>query len=113
MARHWDALNELRWTAASLEFDRTRELAGAIARAVPCGHPADTSVSASEVIPPSYLALEEELAQRAHQLGGAAARTDVRAVALAYGAVVETCARCHDRYRRQGPPVALPTLSGR
>jgi cytochrome c556 len=112
MTRQRDNLNELRWTAASLEFERTGALARAIAREVPCGRPADGSISRPEVIPASYRALEKELAERAHQLADAAGRTDVHAVSQAYGAVVATCARCHDLYR-QGAPLALPRLSGR
>lgn len=110
MARHWATLNELRWTAASLEFERTQQLARGIAREVNCGRPADAGVSLPEVIPPRYLELQEELGYSAFQLAQVAAGSDSRAVTHAYDAVVQSCAKCHLLYRHEGPPLAWPTL---
>lgn len=109
MARHWETLNELRWTAASLEFERTLQLARGMASAVRCGHPADDGVSLHEVIPVRYLELQDELGQRAQQLAQVARSSDSRAVTHAYDGVVDVCSRCHALYR-SGPPLALPTL---
>jgi cytochrome c553 len=113
MARHRELLNELRWTAASLEFGRTGELARGIAREVHCGRPADDQVRVAEVIPAPYLELQEELGRRAYHLAVVATSNNRRAVTAAYGELVESCGRCHARYRTSGPPLDLPTLSER
>jgi hypothetical protein len=109
MARHWETLNELRWTAASLEFERTLQLARGIAHEIHCGRPADDGVSLHEVIPARYLELQDELGRRAQQLAQVALRGDMHAVTHAYDGVVDACTRCHAVYRN-GPPLALPTL---
>jgi hypothetical protein len=109
MARHRETLNELRWTAASLEFERTLELARGIAHEVHCGRPADEAVSLGEVIPGRYLELQEELGRRAQQLAQVALGGDTHAVTRAYDGIVDACTRCHAVYR-DGPPLSLPTL---
>jgi hypothetical protein len=111
MSRQWDLLNELRWAAASLEFERTHLIARGIIREVHCGRPATGGVSLSEVIPARYLELQDELGLRAQELARVALSTDRRAVTHAYGEMVRTCVRCHDLYRRQGPPLVMPMLS--
>jgi hypothetical protein len=113
MARQWESLNELRWAAASLEFERTHHLARGLAREVQCGRPANADVSLSELIPAQYLELQDELGLRARNLAMVALGSDRRAVTHAYQAVVATCTRCHDLYRERGPPLAMPMLSDR
>src|SRR5687767_6726915 len=61
MARQWDYVNELRWTAASLEFDRTRELAQKIVHEVHFGRPADDQAPLQAMVPATYLDLQEKL----------------------------------------------------
>lgn len=111
MERERALLAELRWTAAALDYERTGQLAQGLAREVNCGHPADRSIPVDEMVPPPYIELQEELGRRAYHLAVVAARNDRLAVVAAYGAVVESCGRCHARYRTSGPPVELPALN--
>lgn len=112
MARHWDYVNELRWTAASLEFDRTRELAQKIVQEVHCGRPADDSAPVDSVVPAHYLDLQDKLRERAVRLSLATSSGNTRLVTNAYHAMVEVCTRCHSAYR-SGPPLELPLISAR
>src|SRR5690242_10579336 len=45
MQRHREYVNELRWTATSLEFDRTGALARRIVEEVQCGRPGEGPTS--------------------------------------------------------------------
>jgi hypothetical protein len=110
MARQWDYVNELRWTAASMEFERTRELAQKIVQETRCGRTADESLDA--VVPPRYLDLQEKLRERAFRLSLVTSSGNTRLVANAYHAMVEVCTRCHTAYR-SGPPLELPLISSR
>jgi hypothetical protein len=112
MARQWDYVNELRWTAASLEFDRTRELAEKIVQEVHCGRPADENAPLDSLVPAGYLDLQEMLRDRAVRLSVVAASGNTRLVTDAYHAMVEVCTRCHSAYR-SGPPLELPLISAR
>ena len=112
MARQWDYVNELRWTAASMEFERTRELAQKIVQETRCGRPADGSESLDAVVPASYLDLQEKLRERAFRLSLVTSSGSTRLVADAYHAMVEVCTRCHTAYR-PGPPLELPLISSR
>lgn len=110
MARQWDYVNELRWTAASLEFDRTRELAQKIVQEVHCGRPADGSAPLDALVPARYLELQETLRERAVKLSVVAGSGNTHEVASAYHAMVDACTRCHSAYRT-GPPLELPLIS--
>jgi hypothetical protein len=112
MARQWDYVSELRWTAASLEFDRTRELAQKIVQEVHCGRPAEGSASLDSLVPARYLELQEKLREQAVKLSVVAASGNTHQVADAYHAMVEVCTRCHSAYR-PGPPLELPLISAR
>jgi hypothetical protein len=109
MARQRAYVNELRWTAASLEFERTSALARRIGQEVQCGRPADGSASL-DVVPPRYLDLQERLRERAYRLSQVAASGSSHQVASAYRSMLEICTRCHAVYR-PGPPVELPLMS--
>jgi cytochrome c553 len=113
MARRWQALNELRWSAASLEFERTHQLAGAMAHDVQCGHPADDNITVNQVIPAPYLEMQGELRLQALKLASAAQGNDFHVVEHAFHEMVQTCVRCHEVYRHQGRELAMPTISGR
>ena len=112
MARQWDYVSELRWTAASLEFDRTSELARRIVQEVPCGRPADANAPVDAVVPARYLEMQERLRQQAYRLSLVASSGNTRVVSAAYHSMVEVCTRCHDVYR-PGPPLALPIIGER
>jgi cytochrome c553 len=110
MVRQREYVSELRWTAASLEFDRTSILAQRIVQEVQCGRPGEGSASLDGVIPAGYLDLQEKLRERAYGLSVAAASGNSHQVAGAYQSMLEVCARCHAVYR-PGPPVELPLIS--
>ena len=110
MARQWAYVSELRWTAASLEFDRTRELARKIVHEVHFGRSADSSVPMDPVVPSGYLDLEEMLRERAFRLSLVADSGSTRLVSNAYHAMVEVCTKCHTAYR-PGPPLQMPLIS--
>jgi len=110
MARQWDYVNELRWTAASMEFERTRELAQKIVQETRCGCPADGSEALDAVVPARYLDLQEKLRERAFRLSLVTSSGNTRLVTNAYHAMVEVCTRCHSAYR-SGPPLELPLIS--
>jgi hypothetical protein len=110
MVRQREYVNELRWTAASLEFDRTSALARRIVQEVQCGRPGDDGSSLEGVVPAGYLDLQEKLRERAYRLSVVAAAGNSHLVTGAYGAMLEVCARCHAVYR-PGPPVELPLMS--
>jgi hypothetical protein len=112
MARQWDYVNELRWTAASLEFERTRELAQKIVQEVHCGRPGQAEASLEDVLPAGYLDFQEQLRERAFRLSLVTSSANTRLVANAYHAMVEVCTRCHSAYR-SGPPLELPLISSR
>jgi hypothetical protein len=113
MARRWEALNELRWSAASLEFERTHQLARAIAHDVQSGHPADDAVAVTRVIPSHYLQMQGELRVAAEQLATAAQGSDSHVVAHAFDEMVQACVHCHQAYRHGGVALALPVLGSR
>jgi hypothetical protein len=111
MSRQWDYVNELRWTAASLEFERTGALARQIEREVQCGHPGEGG-DATELVPSSYLELEDNLRERAQALVMVASGANRRNVSDAYHALLDACTRCHSAYR-SGQPLELPTFGER
>jgi hypothetical protein len=110
MVRQWDYVNELRWTAASLEFERTRELAQKIVQETHCGRMTEGDAAIEAVIPSRYLDLQEKLRERAYRLSLVTSSGNTRLVANAYHAMVEVCTRCHSAYR-PGPPLELPLIS--
>jgi hypothetical protein len=112
MVRQREYLSELRWTAASLEFDRTSALARRIVQEVQCGRPGEANASLDGLLPAPYLDLQEKLRERAYRLSVVAARGNSHQVTDAYQSMVEVCARCHAVYR-PGPPVELPLISER
>jgi hypothetical protein len=110
MVRQWDYVNELRWTAASLEFERTRELAQKIVQETHCGRMTEGDAAIDAVVPVHYLDLQEKLRERASRLSLVTSSGNTRLVANAYHAMVEVCTRCHSAYR-PGPPLELPLIS--
>lgn len=110
MAGMWDRVCELRWSAASLEFDRTADLARGLAKEAHSGRPVDRP--ADTLVPASYIRLQSELRHRAQQLANVAASHDSRGVSSAYGAVLDACARCHITYQ-VARAVTLPALDAR
>ena len=112
MLRQREYVNELRWTATSLEFERTGALARQIVQEVQCGRPGEGSDSLDGLVPAVYLDLQEKLRERAYRLSTAAASANTHLVTTAYEAMLDVCARCHAIYRA-GPPVELPLISTR
>lgn len=110
MASLWDRVTELRWSAASLEFDRTADLARGVAKEAHSGRPVDQPPEA--LLPVRFLRLQDELRQRAQHLVLAATSHNSRGVSVAYGALVDTCARCHAHYQ-VARSLTMPTLAQR
>jgi hypothetical protein len=110
MAGMWDRVSELRWCAASLEFDRTADLARGLAKEAHSGRPIDRS--ADTLVPASYVRLQSELRHRAQQLATVATARDSHGVSEAYGAMVAVCARCHDTFK-VARTLTLPSLATR
>jgi cytochrome c553 len=112
MQRHREYVNELRWTAASLEFERTGALAQRIVEEVQCGRPGEGTPTLDGLVPAGYLDLQEKLRERAHRLADAAKSGNSHKVTGAYQSMLEVCARCHAVYH-PGPPIELPLVSQR
>ena len=101
MAQNRANINELRWTAPSLEFERVVEIASTIANAsLPELAPASAKL-------PQFFEFADMRA-RAMILAESARARNSRGVLAAYGGLVAACNRCHVHYGSQ-PPI-LPTL---
>jgi hypothetical protein len=109
MVRQREYVNELRWTAASLEFERTGALARQIVQEVHVGRPAEGDASLDGLVPARYLDMQEKLRERAQRLSLVAASGNSHQVTSAYRSMLEICAGCHAVFR-PGPPVELPAI---
>jgi hypothetical protein len=109
MVRQREYVNELRWTAASLEFERTGALARQIVQEVHVGRPAEGDASLDGLVPARYLDMQEKLRERAQRLSLVAATGNSHQVTSAYRSMLEICAGCHAVFR-PGPPVELPAI---
>ncbi len=59
----------------------------------------------NSLLPAEFFALQDELRSQADELAESASRKDYEAMAAAYGALTQTCVRCHSIYLAS-PPVA-------
>lgn len=105
---HGEDLRDLNWAILFLDRGTVQEIAERISEAPRFAPPLSgdaTDLNAS--IPREFFALQNELAERARLLSSAAVRSDIVTVSAAYGQLVETCVRCHDRYLEDPPTRAL------
>ena len=105
---HGEDLRDLNWAVLFLDRPTVREIAERISEA-PRFAPANAAGAADRhrPIPDDFLALQSELAARARVLFTAAASSDPVTVSAAYGRMVQTCVRCHDRYLDKPPARAF------
>ena len=87
-----------------LDHERTKEVATQIAAEPRLAPPTQGAAEElNSLVPPRFFELQDELAQRARALASAASKGDAEGVARAYGAVTETCVRCHAVYLEARP----------
>jgi hypothetical protein len=84
-------LLELRWSAPSLDFDRTGDLALRLAD--------EDGDHVGGKLPEDFVVREAELKRRARSLAFAARLGDSRAVRVAYRSMVGSCSDCHARFQ--------------
>lgn len=101
---HGEDLRDLNWAVLFLDRATVQEIAERIAEAPRFAPPG--SGDATELntqIPNDFFDLQSELSERARVLSRVALSSDLVAVSAAYGEMVQTCVRCHDRYLEEAP----------
>ena len=105
---HGEDLRDLNWAVLFLDHATVQEIAERIAKAPRFAPPVSSDATELNTrIPKEFFALQGELAERARTLSTAAESSDLVAVSVAYGRMVETCVRCHDRYLEKPPARAF------
>jgi hypothetical protein len=99
MQRHGSDVEELLRAVLLLRRKEAREAANRIATEPWLVRPIRGSEDAlNSSLPELFFILQDQLRDRAHALAEAAAAKDDRALAQAYGRVMETCVQCHSAY---------------
>lgn len=104
MYGHGEDLRDLNWAVLFLDGQLVEEVATRISQAPRFAE--IRSQDASDLngrIPAEFFALQDELGERARVLSAAAESGDAVTVSAAYGQLVETCVRCHQKYLEQSP----------
>jgi hypothetical protein len=107
MANHGRDMSDLLWATLFLDHQSVQEIAEHIRSTPRFSRPLSgdaTELNAS--LPKEFFALQDELLLRAGELAESAQKRDPNAMASAYGALNQTCVRCHSIYLGS-PPDAI------
>lgn len=104
MGNHRQDMTRLHAAVLFLEHDAAKVLAGQIAAEPRLAQPMrGASAELNSLVPPRFFELQDELRQRAQAVARAAAAGDDAQIAKAYGALTETCVRCHAAFLNEVP----------
>jgi cytochrome c556 len=99
MINHGDDMSDLLWATLFLDDDSVRDIADHIRSSPKLARPITRDATElNSRLPAEFFALQDELAMRAEELAESAETGDPDAMAAAYGALAQTCVRCHAIY---------------
>ena len=104
MINHGNDMADLLWATLFLDDQSVHDIAEHLRQAPRLARPIHqdaTELNAS--LPAEFFDLQDKLAEQATALAESAAAKDPNAMAAAYGALAETCVRCHSLYLTEPP----------
>jgi len=109
MARHGEEMMLLLLSVMMLQNSDTEVLAEQVAADTRVGRPAaGDKGTISQLLPPRFFTLQDQLVERAEAVAAAAREGNTARVAHAYGQLVETCVSCHSVYLQPDQTFDLP-----
>jgi hypothetical protein len=108
MLNHANDMSDLMWATLFLDDQSVQDIADHIRTTPRFARPLTNDATELNVLlPAEFFALQDELSVRASELAESARRRDADAMAASYGAVMQTCVRCHSVYMSEPPSKAL------
>ena len=111
MMNHGDDMSDLMWATLFLDDQSVRDIADDIRTTPRFARPLSRDATElNSLLPREFFALQDQLVERATELAEAAERRDAEAMAASYGALMQTCVRCHSVYMSEPPANELRAL---
>ncbi len=107
MLNHGNDMSDLLWATLFLDEDSVRDIAEHIKATPRFARPIEKDATElNSSLPQEFFQLQDELIARATDLAEIASSHDANGMAAAYGALTQTCVRCHSLYLGE-PPVTM------
>jgi hypothetical protein len=104
MRSHGDDMTDLLWATLFLDDASVLDIADHLRAAPRFARPlTQDAAELNSQLPREFFELQDELGARAGTLAEAARRQDSQGMAAAYGALTQTCVRCHSLYLNAEP----------
>lgn len=111
MMNHGNDMSDLMWATLFLDDQSVRDIADHIRTSPRFARPLSRDATElNSLLPAEFFALQDQLVVRATDLAEAAERRDAEAMAASYGALMQTCVRCHAVYMSEPPGTNLGSL---
>jgi hypothetical protein len=108
MMNHGNDMSDLMWATLFLDDQSVGDIADHIRSTPRFARPlSKDATELNSLLPKEFFALQDELVERATELAEAAERRDADAMAASYGALMQTCVRCHSVYMTEPPAAEL------
>ena len=111
MLNHGDDMSDLMWATLFLDDQSVADIADHIRTMPRFARPlTGDATELNSLLPPEFFALQDQLVERAFELAENARHKDAEAMAESYGALMQTCVRCHSVYMSEPPAKELRSL---
>jgi hypothetical protein len=111
MMNHGNDMSDLMWATLFLDDQSVADIADHISTTPRFARPLTRDATElNSLLPPEFFELQDQLVERATELAENARRKDADAMAASYGALMQTCVRCHSVYMSEPPATDLGSL---
>jgi hypothetical protein len=111
MLNHGNDMSDLMWATLFLDDQSVADIADHIRTTPRFARPLTRDATElNSLLPAEFFALQDQLVERATELADSARRRDADAMAASYGALMQTCVRCHSVYMSEPPAKKLESL---
>lgn len=108
MMNHGEDMSDLMWATLFLDDQSVADIAEHIRTMPRFARPlTGDATELNSLLPAEFFSLQDQLVERASELAESARHKDAEAMAASYGALMQTCVRCHSVYMSEPPAKEL------